>query len=425
MSDPASAAPPAATAGLRGRVAVVLVLQCVVVLLCVGVTTLLAVTVQERSIRAATVDRVLDVARSLAGLDQVIQAVQDPREEATAELQPLADIIAQSSGVDYVVVTDDHGIRITHPTPAERGREVSTDVSGVLSGETFVGTETGTIGPTLRAKVPIHDGDRIVGAASVGILESSIAEEFTVAVGGLIPWVIGSVVVGLVASAALTSLFRRRVARLEGEARELRSQRRITEALRDQTHEFHTRLHVIRGLVAEGQDADALDYIGGIVPVTTARSGSADGIRDPRVRAILAAAAASVAGGTGALEVDPDSTVPAESLDDDDLTVIGNLSRNAADAAQSRVHVRVESVGGRVTLVVGDDGPGIDPRDTARIFDRGVSSKGAQRGVGLDLVRRVVGERGGYIEVGVSPWGGAQFTVEMPAAPRSPARDAS
>ncbi|MEV7828207.1 ATP-binding protein [Microbacterium enclense] len=399
------------TRPVRVRLAVLLALQCAVVLVCVLATTLVAISVQERSIRAATEERVLDVATSLVELDQVQSAVLLDTDAATAELQPLADVVAAASGVDYVVVTDARGIRLTHPNPAERGRNVSTDATAVLGGETFLGTETGTIGPSLRAKVPVRAADAsVIGTASVGVLESEISGSYDEAVGGLLPWVAGSIVLGVVLSGLLTAALRRRVRRLEADARELETQRRISGALRDQTHEFHTRLHVIRGLVAEGETGDALTYIGGLAPVASGLP-----IDDPALRALLEGLSAEHAG----LRVDPASLVPRGVVDDDALTVIGNLVRNAAEAAGPGGHVDVLVLAGdeRLTIDVADDGPGVAPADAARIFDRGVSSKAASgRGVGLDLVRRIAGTRGGSVTVGRSASGGARFTVELPAA---------
>lgn len=397
-------------APVRVRLAVLLALQCAVVLVCVLSTTLVAMSVQERSIRAATEERVRDVATSLVELDQVQRAVLLDTDAATAELQPLADVVAAASGVDYVVVTDARGVRLTHPNPAERGRSVSTDATAVLAGETFIGTETGTIGPSLRAKVPVRSPDGgVVGTASVGVLESEISGSFDEAVGGMLPWVAGSIVLGVLLSGLLTAALRRRVRRLEADARELETQRRISGALRDQTHEFHTRLHVIRGLVAEGETGDALTYIGGLAPVASGLP-----IDDPALRALLEGLSAEHPG----LRVDPASLLPRGAVDDEVLTVVGNLVRNAVEAAGREGHVDVLVLAGdeRLTVDVADDGPGVAPADVARIFDRGVSSKAASgRGVGLDLVRRIAGARGGSITVGRSASGGARFTVELPA----------
>ncbi|WP_136587490.1 sensor histidine kinase [Microbacterium hydrothermale] len=395
---------------VRVRLAVLLALQSVVVLVCVLATTVVAMSVQERSIRAATEERVLDVARSLVELDQVQNAVLLDTDLATADLQPLADVVAAASGVDYVVVTDARGIRLTHPNPAERGRTVSTDATAVLAGETFLGTETGTIGPSLRAKVPVRAGGDVVGTASVGVLETEISRSFDEAVGGMLPWVAGSIVLGVVLSGLLTAALRRRVRRLEADAREMETQRRIAGALRDQTHEFHTRLHVIRGLVAEGETGEAMTYIGRLAPVASGLS-----IDDPALRSLLEGLSAEHPG----VRVDPASLVPRGGIDDDVLTVVGNLVRNAVEAAgaDGRVEVLVLAGDERLTVDVADDGPGVAPADRARIFDRGVSSKAAAgRGVGLDLVRRIAGARGGSVTVGRSAAGGARFTVELPYA---------
>jgi two-component system, CitB family, sensor kinase len=406
---------PAAPA--RVRIAVLLVLQCAIVLVCVLATTLIAFAVQERSIRAATEERVLDVAQSLAELDQVQRAVLLDRSAATAELQPLADVLENASGVDYVVVTDADGIRLTHPTADERGLPVSTDATDVLAGATFVGTETGTIGPTLRAKVPVFAGSTVIGTASVGILESRLAQSFEEAAAGLLPWVVGSIVVGMLLSAGVVAILRRRVRRLEADARELDTQRRVAAALRDQTHEFHTRLHVIRGLVADGAADDALAYIGGISPVSSEhRMATVD---DPTLRALLEGCAAELAERGGSLEVDERSAAARGAVGEDELLVVANLVRNAIEAAGAggRVHVLVHADDARVTVDVADDGPGVPAGEVERIFQRGVSSKAAGgRGVGLDLVRRIVAGRNGTVTVGASAWGGARFTVELSPA---------
>ncbi|WP_251450980.1 ATP-binding protein [Microbacterium sp. Marseille-Q6648] len=403
------------------RLALVLVVQCLVVLACVAVTTAVAAAVQERTLRTATAERVLDVSQSLAELEQVRTAVQTERVAAMADLQPLADLIEQAAGVDYVVITDANGIRLTHPTPSERGRPVSTDATDVLAGETFVGTEVGTLGATLRAKVPVVvDGD-VVGAASVGILESEIAGAVESAVAGLVPWVLGAVVVGCSISAVVIWFLRRRVRRLEDRAREFETQRRIADALRDQTHEFRTRIHVVRGLVAEGAADEALAYVDRIAPVTTAADAAID-VPDAALRALLRSLADDAAARGATFEVDPLTTVTTGALVDEDMVVIANLCRNAVEATGEggRVRVLVVADGSTVHVDVGDDGPGVAPGSAAGLFERGASSKGAagERGVGLDIVRREVSARGGTIEVGQSEWGGARFTVDAPSKGR-------
>lgn len=395
----------------------VLLLPCLIVLVCVGVTTAIAVAVQERSVREATAERVRAVATSLAALDQVRGALRDADGDlaaATRELQPLADVVERAAGVDYVVITDDRGLRITHPSPEERGRPVSTDASDVLAGGEFLGTETGTLGPTLRAKVPVRDsGGAIIGTLSVGILESRIAEDFDEALGRLLPWAFGSLLAGTLASSLIAAALLRRFRRFDEAARELEGVRRTAAALREQSHEFHTRLHVIHGLVSHGDTDDALAYIAEAAPVLT--ESADDATHDqPLLRATLEALRAEL----GAVGTRLETAIDVSSELGGDVTlVLANLCRNAGEAGSSLVRCALVERDGRLHGTVEDDGSGVDPKDVERVFSRGFSSKpdpsGVGRGIGLDLVRRTVAAHGGTVELGRSALGGACFRFEM------------
>ncbi|HEV7949589.1 MAG TPA: ATP-binding protein [Glaciihabitans sp.] len=397
-----------------------LLLQVAIVFLCVSVTTVFAVRVQEDRIRANTVERVTAVAQSLASLPAVINGIG--ADDATEVLQPLTDIVREASAVDYVVITDADGIRITHPNPAMVGEVVSTDPSAVLRGETFVGTEEGTLGYTLRAKVPILDNGVVIGTASVGLLESRIAADLEASIWQLAPWVLGSLAVGFIGAAAVDRAMRRRVAQLESDARELETQRRLAEALRDQTHEFANRMHVLYGLVEANEPAEALTFIESIVPVT---SGSDPLLDDPRLDAVLTARSAELARGGGMLRLNDASRVDSAAVTDTAVTITANLVANAVEAtdAAGTVEVTVIASDSGFSVTVGDNGPGVDPAVRSQIFDRGVSTKEREqrsgieipRGVGLALVRDLVDRAGGQLDVGESTLGGARFTVTLPA----------
>ena len=191
-----------------------LLLQVTIVLATVVIAGLLAVTLQQRQIRDAYRQQVLLVATSVAQLPTVIDAYATPDPSAT--LQPLAELIREASGMTFVVITDANGIRYSHPNPARIGERVSTDPATTLSGGVFVGTETGTLGETLRAKVPVHDPDgRVIGAASVGILESALAEDMREDVPVVVGWLGGAALLGSLGSALLARMFRRRIHGLE------------------------------------------------------------------------------------------------------------------------------------------------------------------------------------------------------------------
>lgn len=412
--------PRSAPLGRRfGRIPILMV-QCIIVVACVAVTTLAATGIQEQQLRAATEERVLAVARSLADLDQVQEAIGT--DNAGSELQPLADIIAQASGVDFVVITDDAGLRLTHPRPSLRGLPTSTDATQVLQGIEYLGTETGTIGPTLRAKAPVWREGEIIGTTSVGILESEIDADRSESLFALLPWVLGAAAVGTVAAAMLTRVLTRRVRRLENDVAELEVQRRLARALREQTHEFRTQLHSVYGLVESGNSSGALSYIADLVPVGDRQISTAE-INDSRLAALLAAAAGELQIRGGELRVDPLSTVAAGALNDADVTVVSNLVWNAIEAVEptGKVQVTVHADESRVEVVVDDNGPGVDPVLGQRLFDRGFSTKLTEsgeepRGIGLHLVMRTVTHRGGHVDIARSRLGGAAFTVSMPTS---------
>jgi signal transduction histidine kinase len=76
--------------------------------------------------------------------------------------------------------------------------------------------------------------------------------------------------------------------------------------------------------------------------------------------------------------------------------------------------------GGIATLIaVTDDGPGIAPGDSARVFDPFYTTKAAGVGTGLGLAvcKHLIATAGGTIEVGANPAGrGAEFRVVIPNA---------
>ncbi len=70
--------------------------------------------------------------------------------------------------------------------------------------------------------------------------------------------------------------------------------------------------------------------------------------------------------------------------------------------------------GPMVVITVSDDGPGIPPEVTDRIFSPFFTTKPQGSGLGLAIVRKIVDAHDGRIDVGVRPGGGAVFRVTLP-----------
>lgn len=190
-----------------------LALQALIVFLVTLATGIVAGASQEYALREAYKDRMQAVAQSIAALPTVLDAFDD--RDPSAVIQPIAEVIRKASDLAYVVVANEDGIRYSHPNPDRIGERVSTDPSVPLSGEIYVGTQTGTLGTSWRVKVPIRQEGVVIGTASVGILESELNKEFTGNLVWLISAMLAAAVLGVFGSAWVTSVIRQRIYRLE------------------------------------------------------------------------------------------------------------------------------------------------------------------------------------------------------------------
>ncbi|HET8588890.1 MAG TPA: sensor histidine kinase [Nakamurella sp.] len=173
-------------------------------------------------------ERALAVARVVAvepGLAQAVVA-RDP----TGFVQQRAEQIRQSSQALFVVVTDDRGIRYSHPNPDRIGEEVSTDPSEALAGQTVVAMERGTLGLSARAKVPLLAADgAIVGEVSVGISADEINSRLLTLLPSVALYLGLALLVGVVASLLLARRLKRQTFGLElGEIAGLLQEREAT-----------------------------------------------------------------------------------------------------------------------------------------------------------------------------------------------------
>ena len=191
-----------------------LLLQVAIVLITVVGTGIVASWLQEQQLRDAYRDRMIGVAQSVARLPAIIDAFDE--QDPSATIQPIAEVVRKASNVTYVVVTNDKGIRYSHPDPARIGHEVSTDPGTALSGKMYVGTQTGTLGESWRVKLPIFDANhKVMGVVSVGILESDLRNDY-LGNSTLLFITIGvAAILGMIGAAGVSAVIRRRIYGLE------------------------------------------------------------------------------------------------------------------------------------------------------------------------------------------------------------------
>jgi len=98
--------------------------------------------------------------------------------------------------------------------------------------------------------------------------------------------------------------------------------------------------------------------------------------------------------------------------------VIHNLLRNSEDALEGRAaaHIRIvtELTGTRARLLIADNGPGFPVELLPRIFEPYVTTKARGTGLGLPIVKKIVEEHQGSIEISNAPEGGARIDIHLP-----------
>lgn len=98
--------------------------------------------------------------------------------------------------------------------------------------------------------------------------------------------------------------------------------------------------------------------------------------------------------------------------------VIHNLLRNGEDALEGtespRIDILTEAGTRHAYLRVRDNGPGFPPEILARAFEPYVTSKEKGTGLGLPIVKKIVDEHQGSIEINNLPTGGAEILIKIP-----------
>lgn len=172
----------------------------------------------------------LAVARTFASSDDVRRETAALAATPTVGLTPAAlaggplqlSAVSAQARTDalFVVVTDDAGLRLAHPNPALLGQKVSTDPSTALAGGEETSQQQGTLGHSVRAKVPVFapgSSSLVVGEVSVGFSSDSI---LTRMLANIVPLVLVagiSLVLGAVASIGMGRRLRRLTLGLEPE----------------------------------------------------------------------------------------------------------------------------------------------------------------------------------------------------------------
>ena len=154
----------------------ILLLQLALIVITVTAGFVVSLVQARRQIDHQAGQQSLAIARTVRSLPEIRAAFGQARPWTV--IDPIAEEIRRNTHAAFIVVANRRGIRYSHPDPSKIGKPTSTDPSVALSGREFVGVQTGTLGRSVRAKVPIYGRDhRVIGLVSVGVLESAVSAQ--------------------------------------------------------------------------------------------------------------------------------------------------------------------------------------------------------------------------------------------------------
>lgn len=205
-------------------------------------------------------------------------------------------------------------------------------------------------------------------------------------------------------------------------AEQLTGVNHIVAALRANTHEHINKLHVILGLIQMGDTQAAMEYI-----MKVKKEEEEDyilvmqRIQNRTIAALLLGKKSRAKERDIHLFLRKDSYLEAHNdyLSANDLvTVVGNLLENAMDAVEHSAEPRevslfIHSSAGGLVIEVDDTGSGMEPEKVDQLFQRGFSTKGEGRGIGLHLVQQIVEHSEGTIQVESEPSEGTTISIAI------------
>ena len=194
------------------------------------------------------------------------------------------------------------------------------------------------------------------------------------------------------------------------------------DALRAQAHEFMNKLQVILGMVHMKYYDQLSTYISGIAHQHQSDVGFITSrVKDPVLAGFILGkmSYAREVGAKLVLFEDCFLPVPADpEVIHDIVTVLGNLVDNSIEAVVAcplkRIDVSFTYANNLLNLEVRDTGPGMSDELKGQIFTKGYSTKGANRGLGLYLVKRTLDRLTGRIVIVSEEGQGTLFKVSIP-----------
>jgi two-component system CitB family sensor kinase len=168
--------------------------------------------------------RALAVAQSLAsqpGLQQAVRAGDPGGVGPHGEVQSMAMAAMGSTKAAFVVVTNDHGIRLSHRTSRLIGTPVwyrdpePPSSEPFRTGQAWMGIQHGTLGVEATGKAPMFSHGKLIGQVAVGFLTTTVAGQLAKTLPELAAYFLAVLAIGVLAALGLARRLKRQTFGLE------------------------------------------------------------------------------------------------------------------------------------------------------------------------------------------------------------------
>lgn len=205
-------------------------------------------------------------------------------------------------------------------------------------------------------------------------------------------------------------------------AEQLTGVKMYADALRAQSHEFMNRLHVILGMVKMNYHEELQQFITQLVDHHHHEAQQViKNIKDPALAGFLIGKLSFARENKVDMKIESDTIIP-EPLNSKTthelITILGNLIDNAIEAMsdldEKKVNVLLNYEEDTMQIRVRDYGTGVDLHQFPKLFEKGFSTKGENRGYGLYLVKNSIEQLGGSLQINVRIEKGTEFILHIP-----------
>lgn len=306
--------------------------------------------------------------------------------------------------IDIIVVANIEGTKYSHLDKKQIGEKFVNPVqwNDIKKGEGYFSKMLGSMGITFRRFEPIYDvkSNEVIGFVMVGKYYTAISDMKKRTILMLSLLFIEAFGLAFILAIAFAN-------DVNKHAREITGIDQLVDGMRANIHEFKNRLHVILGLINLEKIDMAKKYILEIQNLNEYDFKKFTNIKNSFLKAMLLGKDAICKERKIQFIMDSQSEVLTEnksSIIEDISTIIGNLVENSIDSfreyniTEKIIKIKVIETDKTIELEIWDNGEKIPQKYFSKIYERGFSTKGDLRGVGLSIIKSKVTLHNGTIE---------------------------